>query len=158
MNIIMRLLISTLFLIMMPTPADPAGAFDQSWRFTGILDRLIEINQQRVTENVDPDTVGLPRKFIIDLKQRTMRGTPDSLVRRVASVEKITRTTNTLILQGVDEGMSGPTGVFGWSLAIDTATGKAVLSANGSDIAYVAFGSCRPFSTVRESESILNRQ
>jgi hypothetical protein len=68
--------------------------------------------------------VGLPKAFVIDLKQRTMRGTPDSLVRRLAPFERITRTPATLVLQGVDEGISGPGTVFGWNLAIDTATAR----------------------------------
>ena len=153
MKMIIRLLILTLFLTMMPTSADLAVSLNQSRRIIGIVDRLVEINRQRVVENVDPDTVGLPTKFIIDLQRRTMRGAPDSLVRRLASVENITRTANALILQGTDEGMPGDTGVFGWSLVIDTATGKAVLSASGSGIAYVAFGSCTPSSAVGEKGS-----
>ena len=131
-----------LLLIMILPAAALAGDFEQARVITGAVDRLIEINRQRVIEDVDPDTVGLPKTFIIDLDQRTLRGAPDSLVRRLAAVERITRTPTTLILQGVDEGLAGPAGVFGWNLAIDTATGRAVLSAVGSGIAYVAFGTC----------------
>ena len=58
---------------------------------------------------------------------------------------------NSLILQGVDEGMSASTGVFGWSLVIDQSTGKAVLSATGSGIAYVAFGTCMPASAAGQT-------
>jgi len=141
-----QILTTVLFLAAMLPAAVFAGGFDTSGRITGAIDRLIEINPQRVIEEVDPDTVGLPKRFVIDLEQRTMRGTPGSLVRRVVSVERITRTSSALILQGVDEGISGPDTVFGWNLAIDTTTGKAVLSAAGSGIAYVAFGTCLPFT------------
>ena len=136
--------------ILLPAPVY-AGDFDTSRRITGAVNRLTEINRQRVIENVDPETVGLPKTFVIDLQKRTMRGTPDSLVRRVASGDRITRTPTTLVLQGVDEGISGPGTVFGWNLAIDTATGKAVLSAAGSGIAYVAYGVCSPTAATQEN-------
>ena len=142
---------AVLFLVTLLPAAVHAGGFDNTRWINGALDRLVEINRQRIIEDVDPDTVGLPKAFVIDLEQRTMRGKPDSLVRRLAPVERITRTPATLVLQGVDEGISGPGTVFGWNLAIDTATGKAVLSAAGSGIAYVAFGTCSPSTTVPEN-------
>lgn len=150
MKIVEKIFPAVLLLAALLPAAVYAEGLDTTGRITGIVDRLIEINRQRVIENVDPDTVGLPKTFVIDLEQRTMRGTADSLVRRVASVERIVRTPGTLILQGVDEGISGPGTVFGWNLAIDTATGKTVLSAAGGDIAYVAFGTCSPSAPPQE--------
>lgn len=150
MKILRTLLTAVLFLFTLLPAAVHAGGFDNTRWINGALDRLVEINRQRIIEDADPDTVGLPKAFVIDLEQRTMRGTPDSLVRRLAPVERITRTPATLVLQGVDEGISGPGTVFGWNLAIDTATGKAVLSAAGSGIAYVAFGTCSPSTTAPE--------
>jgi hypothetical protein len=119
-----------------------AGDFDGSRTLTGTIDRLIEINPLRVIENVDPETVGLPQKFSIDFKNRIVRPAPDSLIRRVARIKRIDHIEDKLILQGADEGVAGTTGGVGWSLAIEKATGKAVLSAAGTDIAYVAFGAC----------------
>ena len=150
MKILKTFLTAVLFLFTLPPAAVHAGGFDNSRWINGALDRLVEVNRQGTIENVDPDTVGLPQAFVIDLEQRTMRGSPDSLVRRLAPVERITRTPATLVLQGVNEGISGPGTVFGWNLAIDTATGKAVLSAAGSGIAYVAFSTCSPAATVPE--------
>lgn len=150
MRILKMMLTAVLFLAALLPAAVHAGGFDESRWITGAVDRLIEVNGQRVIEGVDPDTAGLPKAFVIDLERRTMRGTPESLVRRVASVERITRTATTLILQGVDEGISGPGPVFGWNLVIDTATGRAVLSASGGGIAYVAFGTCSPSAGVLE--------
>lgn len=126
-----------------------AGDFDGSRPITGTVVRLIEINPFRVIENVDPETVGLPKTFRIDFKSRTVRPAPDSLVRRVARIKRIDHIEDKLILQGVDEGVTGTRGGVGWSLAIEKATGKAVLSAAGTGIAYVAFGTCRPSSAVQ---------
>ena len=151
---ILRKLPTVVFFLAALVPASVyAEGLDSSARIVGAVDRLVEINPQRVIEDVDPDTVGLPKTFVIDLDQRTLRGTADSLVRRVAPIEHITRTPTTLILQGIDEGISGPGTVFGWNLAIDTATGRAVLSAAGSGIAYVAFGACSPSATAEPSRA-----
>lgn len=123
--------------------AQTAGAFDGTRPIVGTVDRLIEINPQRIIENVDPDTVGLPRSFIIDLPQGTMRGTPDSLVRRKVAIQRVEHMEDKLILLGADAGTPGTDGGMGWSLAIEKTTGNAVLSAAGGGIAYVAFGKCR---------------
>ena len=85
MKIFRKLLTVMFFLGALLPAAVNAGDFDADGRITGAVDRLIGINRQRVIENVDPDTVGLPKRFVIDLEKRTMRGTPDSLVRRVVS-------------------------------------------------------------------------
>ena len=154
MKLVRKLLTVVFFLAPLLPATASADDFDASPRITGTVDRLIEINPQRVIENVDPDTVGLPKTFVIDLQKRTMRGTPDSLVRRVAAVDRITRTPKTLDLQGGEEGIAGPGTVFGWNLAIDTATGKAVLSATGSGIAYVAYGTCSPSTAAREAGAV----
>lgn len=61
-------------LVMLLSEAAVAGGLDGSRPIFGTVDRLIEINRQRIIDNVDPDTVGLPKAFIIDLKSLTMRG------------------------------------------------------------------------------------
>jgi hypothetical protein len=149
MNMVKPLLPMVACLIMVLPNAAMAGDFDGSRAITGTVDRLIEINRERVIENVDPDTVGLPKKFIIDFKARTMRPAPDSLVRRVVHIKRIDHIEDKLILQGADEGVAGTTGGLGWSLAIEKTTGRAVLSAAGSGIAFVAFGTCTPSSALR---------
>ncbi len=133
-----------LCLILVGPPAVPADAVGTTGSIAGSVDRLIEINRQRIIGDVDPDAVGVPKTFRIDLEKRIMRGGPDSLVRRVITIDRSMSTPGTLVLQGVDTGLSGPGAVFGWSLTIDTATGRAVLSAAGDGRAYVAFGACWP--------------
>ncbi|WP_319405465.1 hypothetical protein [uncultured Desulfosarcina sp.] len=139
-----RLLLFLLSLPVLMTGPAFSGDFDGSNALTGSVDRLIEINRLRVIEGVDPDTVGLPEKFIIDFRENTLRGTPDSLVRRVVRIKRIEHIEDKLILLGADEGMAGTSSGLGWSLSIEKPSGKAVLSAAGSGIAYVAFGTCTP--------------
>jgi len=144
MNTRIRILTIWVTLALVQPAAALAGEIDGTHAIIGTVERLIEINRQRIIDNVDPDTVGLPKKFIIDFSQRTMRGTPDSLVRRVVHIRRIDHIEDKLVLLGADEGVAGTTGGVGWSLAIEKATGRAVLSAAGSGIAYVAFGTCKP--------------
>jgi hypothetical protein len=144
MNTRIRILTIWVTLALVQPAAALAGEIDGTHAIIGTVERLIEINRQRIIDHVDPDTVGLPKKFIIDFSQRTMRGTPDSLVRRVVHIRRIDHIEDKLVLLGADEGVAGTTGGVGWSLAIEKATGRAVLSAAGSGIAYVAFGTCKP--------------
>jgi hypothetical protein len=39
-----------------------AGDFDGSKPLSGITGKIIEINQYKIIDDVDPDTVGLPKK------------------------------------------------------------------------------------------------
>jgi hypothetical protein len=146
MNTRKQLLLFLLSLPVLMTGPAFSGDFDGSKPLTGTVDRLVEINRLRVIEGVDPDTVGLPEKFIIDFQKNTLRGTPDSLVRRVVMIKRIEHIEDNLILLGADEGMAGTSSGLGWSLSIEKTSGKAVLSAAGSGIAYVAFGTCSPIT------------
>ncbi|HSO18902.1 MAG TPA: hypothetical protein VLT88_05570, partial [Desulfosarcina sp.] len=59
------------------------GGLDGTVPIFGTGDQLVEVNRQRIVGEVDPGTVGLPTSFIIDFDANTMRGTADSLVRRL---------------------------------------------------------------------------
>lgn len=131
-------------LLMVLSQAVGAGAFDATQTITGTVERLIEINRQRIIDNVNPDTVGMPRTFVIDLQKGTLRGAPDSLVRRMVRIKRVEHVEDKLILLGADEGTAGTTSGLGWSMAIEKTTGRATLSASGNGTAYVAFGTCTP--------------
>ena len=108
----------------------------------GSVDKIIEINQFRIKEDVDPDTVGLPRKFIIDFKARLIQPSKDSLVRKTTKITHIEHLENKLILQGVEDGVENIDDGLAWSIVILKKTGKVVLSASGDGVAYVLFGVC----------------
>lgn len=119
-----------------------ADDFDGSKSLSGTVNKIIEINTFKITDNVDPDTVGLPRKFIIDFKEKIIRPSKDSLVRKTARIKRIEHIENKLILQGTDEGVESVDDGLAWSIAISKKTGAAVLTASGDGIAYVVFGTC----------------
>ena len=134
----------TIFLFCMLSIPFPtlAADFDGSKPLRGSVDKIIEINQFRIKEDVDPDTVGLPRKFIIDFKARLIQPSKDSLVRKTTKIKNIQHLENKLILQGVEDGVENIDDGLAWSIVISKKTGKVVLSASGDGVAYVLFGVC----------------
>jgi len=135
-----RCLIIVLLFILPPAFPALSGEYDGSGPLLGTVDRIVEVNTLKIIDNVDPDTVGLPRKFIIDFKDKIIRPTKDNIVRRTSEIERVEHIEDKLILQGAEEGNANDG--LGWSMAISKKTGKMVLTASGDGIAYVVFGAC----------------
>ena len=121
-----------------------SGDFDGLKPLSGSVDKIIEINTLKIIDDVDPDTVGLPRNFFIDFKAKKLRPSKDSLVRKTSNIYRVAHIENKLILQGVDEGVENIDDGLAWSITISKKTGKVVLSASGDGVAYVVFGTCTP--------------
>jgi hypothetical protein len=111
---------------------------------SGSVDKIIEIRTFKIINGVDPDTVGLPRNFFIDFKEKKLRPSKDSLVRKTSSIDRVAHMEDKLVLQGVDEGVENVDDGLAWSITISKKTGKVVLSASGDGVAYVVFGTCIP--------------
>jgi hypothetical protein len=122
----------------------PAGDFDGSRPLSGTTGNIIEINPYKIISDIDPDTVGIPRHFLIDFNTKTLHPAPDSLIKKTIAFHSLVHIENKVILQGVDEGVEGVDDGLAWSLAISKKDGKAVLSASGDKVAYVVFGVCAP--------------
>ena len=118
------------------------GDFDGIKPLSGSVDKIIEIRTFKIINGVDPDTVGLPRNFFIDFKEKKLRPSKDSLVRKTSNIYRVAHIENKLILQGIDEGVENIDDGLAWSITISKKTGKIVLSASGSGVAYVLFGTC----------------
>ncbi|HKI48220.1 MAG TPA: hypothetical protein VKA69_02770, partial [Desulfobacteria bacterium] len=99
-----------------------------------------EVNTLKIIDNIDPDTIGLPGKFLVDFKNKIIRPTKDNVVRRTIPIERMEHVENKLILQGAEEGITNDG--FGWSMSISKESGEIVLTASGERIAYVVFGGC----------------
>ena len=121
-----------------------AGDFDGSIPLSGTIRKVIEINRFKISDDVDPDVVGLPKKFLIDFNAKVLRPSNDSMVRRQISIKSVEHVEKQTVLQGVDEGVEGVEDGLAWSLTISEKDGSAVLSASGNSVAYVVFGVCTP--------------
>ncbi|MFN2121945.1 MAG: hypothetical protein ACK2UP_00445 [Candidatus Promineifilaceae bacterium] len=121
-----------------------AGDFDGSKPLSGVTGKIIEINQYKIIDDVDPDTVGLPKNFLIDFNSKTLRPSKDSLIRRTITFKSLEHIENKMVMQGVDEGVEGVDDGLAWSLTISKKNGHAILSAAGDGVAYVVFGICKP--------------
>lgn len=141
LGILKLFLLFCLFIIPFPTFA---GDFDGSKPLSGSVEKIVEINLFRVINDVDPDTVGLPRKFLIDFEEKEVRPSKDSLIRRTSQIKRVEHIENKLILQGVEEGAENVDDGLAWSMVISKKSGRVVLSASGDGVAYVVFGTCTP--------------
>ena len=128
-----------LFIIPFPSFADD---FDGSKPLSGSVDKIIEIYPSRIRNDADPDTVGLPRKFLIDFNENIIRPSKDSLIRRTSKIKRVEHIENKLILQGIEDGVENVDDGLAWSIAISKNTGKVVLSASGDGVAYAVFATC----------------
>ena len=117
-----------LFLVVIIPFPTLAGNFDGSKSLYGSVDKILEINQFKIKDNVDPDTLGFPRKFVIDFENRIIRPSKDSLVRRACIIKRVEHIENKLILQGAEEGVENVDDGLAWSIVISKKTGKVVLS------------------------------
>ena len=119
-----------------------AGDFDGSKLLSGSIDKVLEIYPSRIRDDADPDTVGLPRNFFIDFKQKLIRPSKDSVIRRMSKIKRVEHLENKLGLQGIEGGVDNVDDGLAWSIAISKKTGKVVLAASGDGVAYVVFGTC----------------
>ena len=132
------------FLVILVTTSF-AGDFDGSKTLYGVTGKIIKINQYRIIDDVDPDAVGLPKKFLIDFKAKSLRPSKDSLIRKSITFKTVEHIESNIVMQGIDKGVEGVDDSLAWSLTISKKNGKAVLSASGDGMAYVVFGVCTPF-------------
>ncbi len=121
-----------------------AGDFNGSKPLTGTTERIIEINRFKIIDNVDADTLGLPKNFWIDFKAKRIRPSKESLVRRTIAFTRFEHIENKLVIQGVDQGVEGVEDGLAWSLTISKKDGTSILTASRGGIAYVVFGTCTP--------------
>ncbi len=118
------------------------GVFDGSNLLLCVAEKGIEYNRNGKPKDFDPERAGLPKIFIVDMKNSKIKPTKDSLIRRSTTIEQSRLIEDKLILQGIDEGVEGVKDGIGWSMTIAQETGKFVISAAGTAVGYLVFGNC----------------
>lgn len=142
-------MVAILILIGALTMSAFADDFDGSKPLSGITGRIIEINQYKIIDNVDPYTIGLPKNFTIDFNSNQIRPSEDSRIRKNLKFIRVDHIENKIVIQGVDEGIEGVEDGLAWSITISKKDGKSVLSASGDGVAFVVFGVCKPIKDKR---------
>ena len=79
-----------------------------------------------------PDSLGLPQFLRIDFAKQVIVGP-----RRTTPFKSIERSAGQILVQGTELG-------FGWTLALDTASGKLAATMLNGETAIVVFGACLP--------------
>jgi hypothetical protein len=139
-----------LFCLFIPPFFAFAGDFDGLKPLSGSVDKILEIYPTRISNDADPETVGLPQNFLIDFKAKIVRPSKGSLIRRTSKIKRVEHLENKLILQGIEDGVENVDDGLAWSMAISKKTGKVVLSASGDGVAYVVFGTCSAVENILE--------
>jgi hypothetical protein len=77
-----------------------------------------------------PEEIGAPAFLRVDVTNKTVAGS-----KRTSAIERSDLDANQLLLRGIELG-------YGWTIAIDQATGKAVFTLTDHDGAFILFGAC----------------
>ena len=137
-------LIGIVCLFLLITPQQLLSAdFNSKGLWLGMVHKGVEYHLGGRPVDFDPESVGLPRKFIIDFNSKIIKPTKDSVVQRRSKIKHIKHIENKVILQGVNDGVEGVNDGIGWSMSISKKTGKFVITASGDKVGYIVFGICR---------------
>ena len=94
-------------------------------------------------ERVSAISVNAPNFLRIDVKKKTISNAAADASRPPNVIESSAVLGDKLYLQGKDDGIEGVRDDgLAWSVAIDQDTGEMVLTASGSEVAFVIFGAC----------------
>ncbi|MBN1104529.1 MAG: hypothetical protein JXL84_14010 [Deltaproteobacteria bacterium] len=137
-----NLLISALFLVCLMVVPVSAGDFDGSKPLLFCLMRVIECTPDGVCSEVMPEEVGIPQFYRIDFERKKLYPVTVAEDKRESDIERMERVDGKLMLQGSEDRVEEKRDGVGWTIAISEETGKAVLTASGEEVAFIAFGAC----------------
>ncbi len=120
-----------------------AGDYDGSKSLQCKTSEGVQFHKNGGPQPFNPESVGLPKTFIIDFDLKEIRPTRQSVVQRRSKIKRIERVEDKIMLQGAEDGVEGVDDGVGWTLALVQGTGRFVISASGDDIGYIVFGGCQ---------------
>jgi hypothetical protein len=131
-----------------PMPAS-ADTFDGSLPLLCALKGASECTPADGCRSIQPEDVGAPDFFMIDVASQSVQGLGvegrRSAIRSTAAIDE------KLILQGAEDGIDGVRDGLGWTVAIDQVTGRMVLTAAGEGVAFVVFGVCAALASTAQA-------
>jgi hypothetical protein len=130
-------LILTLFLVGLTPLLVSAGDFDGSVPLICAVVETIECGENGNCQNGTADSINIPQFLKVNFKSKTITGKNAEGEVRTTEIENMERSDGKLILQGTQTSK-------GWSMVIDEANGKMVLTASGDQEGFIVFGACTP--------------
>ncbi len=130
-------LILTLFLVGLTPLLVSAGDFDGSVPLICTVIETIECGENGKCQNGTADSINIPQFLKVNFKSKTITGKKAEGEVRTTKIEITERSDGKLILQGTQTSK-------GWSMVIDEANGKMVLTASGDQVGFIVFGACTP--------------
>ena len=85
------------------------------------------------------ESMNIPQFIKVDLTDKRLSGTWRGNA-EVTTIKHVTHVDGRTILQGTERGR-------GWSMVIAAESGKMTLTVSDNDVAFLAFGVCRPLAT-----------
>lgn len=90
-------------------------------------------------EDVLPEDVGAPTFIWINFEDKEVRASVEGRATKIDHIEEV---EDRLVLQGVEDGRDDEKDGTGWTISIETQTGRMVGTAAASQAAIVIFGAC----------------
>lgn len=87
-------------------------------------------------------SVNLPDFFLVDTAKKLISATPESGSTSTTAIERVEHLDGKLMLQGADDGIKDVRDGAGWTMSINEASGKMVMSTASDSFAVVVFGAC----------------
>lgn len=122
--------------------AAPASALDKGRPMLCALGEFYECERGKSCDRVQPQEIGAPRFFSIDLANYVAVGVGPIARGRKSPIGTIGEVGPLLVMQGMDEAIEGQRGAIGWSASVSTSDGAMVLTAATEDGAFIIFGDC----------------
>ena len=114
-----------------------AGDFDGSKPLLCAVIETIEYEPGGECQRGTAESIGIPQFVKINFQEKVISSTPESGPIRTTKIKNMERIEGKLILQGVQMGKA-------WSMVINEATGKAIISISDGMAGFIVIGACTP--------------
>ncbi len=133
--------LSFIVLTLLPFSSFAGSLEDTPSQLCATID-IMECDLGGICQNVQPDSVDLPRFFEIDFQNLLITGVRQDSQGKSTPIERMEEINRRIIMQGAEQGGSEQSNGVGWNISLNTDTGRAVLTASGDDVGFVVFCEC----------------
>jgi hypothetical protein len=105
-----------------------AGDFDGSEPFLCAVIEAIECMPGEGCDTGTPESINLPRFFKINVKEKKLTTTKESIRKKSTTIQKLEHLDGKLIIEGAQDGHESVRDGLGWTMAINEESGEMVLT------------------------------